>query len=253
MIEIFKYRELIRNLTVADLKNRYQNTALGFLWSLLSPLLLALVLFFVFRYMFGQGADFPAYLLIGLMTWRFFAVGTTSSLYAIVGRSSLVTKVYIPREILVLSNMLSNLISSLLEFIIIIPIIYIILGTLPVTVLLFPLLFLIYFWFVYGIALFLSALYVYFRDLNQIWEVLINILFFLSPIIYPMVQITERTLFFYKLNPMTEFIFMYRDVMMYGKLPSFMAIAITVTATVIAIAIGSLLFKKLQRRFAEEM
>lgn len=214
MLEICRYRELIINLTVADLKNRYQNTALGFLWSLLSPLLLALVLYFVFRYMFGQGADFPAYLLVGLMTWRFFANGTTSSLYSIVGKASLVTKVYIPRQILVISNMFSNLISSLLEFIVILPIVYVVLGGLPMTVYLFPLIFLIYFWFVYGIALFLSASYVYFRDLNQIWDVLVNILFFLSPIIYPMVQITERTLFFYQLNPVTEFIFMFRDVIM---------------------------------------
>jgi len=253
MGEIWRYRELVKNLTIADLKNRYQNTALGFLWSLLSPLLLALVLFVVFRYMFGQGADFPAYLLIGLMTWRFFANSTTSSLYSILGKAGLVTKVYIPREILVLSNMLSNLVSSLLEFIIIIPILYVVLGTLPVTIFLFPLLFLIYFWFVYGISLFLAALFVYFRDLNQIWEVLVNVLFFLSPIIYPMVQITERTIFFYRLNPITEFIFMYRDVMMYGKLPSLFALVITVTATIAAIVIGSLVFNKLQRRFAEEM
>lgn len=252
-MELWRYRELTWNLAIVDLKNRYQNTALGFLWSLLSPLLLALVLYFVFRYLWGQGPDFPAYLLVGLMTWRFFSVGTTSALYSIVGKASLVTKVYIPRKILVLSTLFSNLISTLLEFIITIPILFFILGKLPVTIFLFPLIFLIYFWFVLGAGLFLAALYVYFRDLNQIWEVLVNVLFFLSPIIYPMVQITDRTRFYYLLNPMTEFIIMYRDVMIYGTLPTWYSLLITITASITAYVIGSITFNKLQRRFAEEI
>ena len=134
MLEIFKYRELIGALTVVDMKNRYQNTMLGFIWSLLSPLLMALVLFFVFRYLYKQEANFGAYLLVGLMSWRFFSVTTTSSVYAVVGKGSLVTKVYIPREILVLSNMISNLISSLIEFIVILPILYFAAGSLPLTI-----------------------------------------------------------------------------------------------------------------------
>jgi len=253
MTNLWNYRELIVNLTVVDLKNRYQNTALGFIWSLLSPLLLALVLYFVFRYMWGQGPEFPAYLLVGMMTWRFFANGTTSSLYSVVSKASLVTKVSIPRRILVLSNVLSNVISSLLEFIVIIPILFIVAGQLPLTIVLFPLMFLIYFWFVYGAGLFLAALYVYTRDLNQIWEVLVNVLFFLSPIIYPMVQISEKTMPFYLLNPVTEFIIIYRDLMIYGNLPSLYSMTIVTVASIAAYIIGSLTFSKLQRRFAEEV
>ena len=218
--EFWNYRELVWNLTQVDLKNRYQNTALGFLWSLLSPLLLALVLFLVFRFLYGQGPEFPRYLIVGLMTFRFFSIGTTNALFSVIGKPSLITKVYIPREIIVLSSVLSSLISSLLEFIIIIPILLLLSPSLPATIILFPLLFLIYFWFVYGIGLFLASLYVFFRDLNQIWEVLVNMLFFLCPIIYPMVQITDKVMPLYRLNPLTEFIIMYRDVMVYGNLPS---------------------------------
>ena len=251
--EFWAYRELVGNLTVADLKNRYQNTALGFLWSLLSPLLLALVLYFVFRFLYGQGPEFPRYLIVGLMTFRFFSTGTINALYSIIGKPSLVTKVYIPREILVLSNVLSTLISSLLEFIVTIPILFLLSPELPPTLWLFPLLFLVYFWFVYGIGLFLASLYVYFRDLNQIWEVLANMLFFLCPIIYPMVQITDRVMPFYLLNPLTEFIIMYRDLMVYGNLPSLYSLLLTLAASCIALAIGSITFNKLQRRFAEEI
>jgi lipopolysaccharide transport system permease protein len=253
MIEIFKYRELIGALTIVDLKNRYQNTSLGFLWSLLSPLLMALVLFFVFRYLYKQEPNFAGYLLVGLMSWRFFIVSTTSSVYAVVGKPSLVTKVYIPREILVLSNMLANLISSLLEFLIIIPILYFSAGSLPLTILVFPLIFVIYFWFVYGIALFLASLYVFFRDINQIWEVLTTMLFFLSPVFYPMAAITVPVQRFYLLNPITQFIIVYRDVMVYGQWPTSYSLIIVVVASILSYVIGRFTFGKLQRRFAEDI
>jgi ABC-type polysaccharide/polyol phosphate export permease len=93
---MWQYRELVRNLTIADFKSRYQNTSLGFLWSILSPLLLAGVLYFVFRHLFGQEEDFAANLLVGIMAWRFFTIGTTSSLHAIVNKPSLVTRYIYP-------------------------------------------------------------------------------------------------------------------------------------------------------------
>jgi len=250
---MWQYRELIRNLTVTDLKNRYQNTSIGFLWSLLSPLLLAGVLYFVFRHLFGQEENFAINLLVGIMAWRFFAIGTSSSLYAIVGKSSLVTRVYIPRQILVLSNVLANLISSLLEFTVLLPIIFVLLGHLPDTILLFPVVHFVYFWFIYGAGLILSSLYVYFRDLNQIWEVLVNALFFCSPIVYPLSIVPTYLMPYYMLNPVTQFIGLYRDVMVAGDLPSLYSTAGVIGVGIAAYLVGSFVFSKLQRRFAEEM
>ena len=250
---MWQYRELVWNLTVVDLKNRYQNTALGFFWSLLSPLLLALVLYFIFSHLFGREENFAINLLVGIMAWRFFANGTTSSLGAIVGKPSLVTKVYIPRQILVLSNTLANIISSLLEFVVLLPIILVLLGYLPVTVLLFPLIHLIYFWFIYGAGLLLSSLFVYFRDLNQIWEVVTQVLFFCSPIIYPLSVIPANIMPYYLLNPVTLFIGMYRDVMVAGDLPSLYSTVVVIGFAIAAYLVGSFVFSKLQRRFAEEI
>jgi len=250
---MWQYRELIRNLTVADLKNRYQNTSLGFFWSLLSPLLLALVLYFIFRHLFGSEQNFAINLMVGIMAWRFFATGTSASLGAIVGKPSLVTRVYIPRQILTLSNALANLISSLLEFIVLLPIIFVLLGHLPVTVLLFPLIHIIYFWFIFGAGLLLSSLYVYFRDLNQIWDVLVTLLFFCSPIVYPLSIIPAYLMSYYRLNPVTLFIGMYRDVMVAGDLPSLYSVLVVIGFAIAAYLMGSLVFSKLQRRFAEEM
>jgi len=250
---MWQYRELIRNLTVVDLKNRYQNTALGFFWSLLSPFLLAMVLYFVFSHIFSSEENFATNLLVGIMAWRFFANGTSSSLGAIVGKANLVTKVYIPRQILALSNALANVISSLLEFIVLLPIIFVLLGHLPVTVLLFPLIHIVYFWFIFGAGLLLSSLYVYFRDINQIWDVLVTVLFFCSPIIYPLTRVPDYLMPYYRLNPVTLFIGMYRDVMVAGDLPSLFSIGVVIGFAIAAYLLGSFVFNKLQRRFAEVM
>jgi len=250
---MWQYRELIRNLTVADLKNRYQNTSLGFFWSLLSPLLLAAVLYFVFRNLFAAEENFAINLLVGIMAWRFFVNGTVSSLHAVVGKANLVTRVYIPRQTLVLSNALTAVISSLLEFIILLPIIAILLGYLPVTVLLFPLVHVVFFLFLYGAGLFLSSLFVYFRDLNQIWDVAVNALFFCSPIVYPLAIIPDYLLPYYLLNPVTQFIIIYRDVMVAGQLPSLYSIGVIAGFAALACAVGSLTFRRLERRFAEQL
>lgn len=250
---MWQHRELIWNLTATELKNRYQNTAIGFLWSLLSPLLLALVLYFIFRHLWGREQDFAINLLVGIMAWRFFANGTSSGLRAIVGNANLVTRVYIPRQILALSNALTSLVSSLLEFVVLLPIIAIIIGHLPVTVLMFPLIHIIYFWFVFGAGLLLSSLYVYFRDLGQIWQVMTQILFFCSPIIYPLSIIPAYLMPYYRLNPVTQLIIIYRDVMIAGDLPSLFSVAFVVGFAIAAYLVGSLVFSKLQRRFAEKM
>jgi ABC-type polysaccharide/polyol phosphate export permease len=250
---MWQYRELIWNLTVVDLKNRYQNTALGFFWSLLSPLLMALVLYFVFRHLWGREQDFAINLLVGIMAWQFFEQGTSSSLRTIVGKSNLVTRLYIPRRILVLSDALSTLINSLLTFVVLIFIILVILGYLPTTIPLFLLIFVVYFCFIYGAGLFLSALFVYFRDLGQIWQVLTRVLFFASPIFYPITIVPASIMPYYQLNPVTQFIGIYRDVMVAGNIPPLFSIAIIVGFAVAALLVGNLVFNKLERRFAEEL
>jgi lipopolysaccharide transport system permease protein len=250
---MWEYRELIRNLTLAELKNRYQNTSLGFFWSILSPLLFAAVLFFVFRRLFIQEENFAINLIVGIMFWRFFSTGTSACLSSIVSKSNLVTKVFIPRQILVLSGALSTLIGSLLEFIVIIPIIFVLVGHIPITILLYPVIHVLVFLPVYGIGLLLASLYVYFRDLIQIWDFLLNVLFYTSPIIYPLSVVPSNLKTYYMFNPITRIVIMYRDVMVVGQLPSRFDVLIVAGFAIVAIFIGSYVFNKLQRRCAEEL
>jgi lipopolysaccharide transport system permease protein len=248
---MWHYRELIKNLTVADIKNRYQNTVLGFFWSILSPFLLALVLWFVFRNIFKQEENFAVNLIVGIMVWRFFANGTVSCLVSVVSRPSLVTRVYIPRQILVLSTTLSSLFTSFLEILILLHIIFVLTGRVPLTACLFPFMFVLYFWIVYGLGLILAALYVYFRDLGQIWDVLINILFFCSPIVYPVSAVPYQLVPYYMLNPITRIIFVYRDILVAGTLPSLNTIGLLVLFGAGFFLVGNFAFQRLQRRFAE--
>jgi lipopolysaccharide transport system permease protein len=249
-----EYRELIKILTISDLKVKYQSSVLGFAWSMLNPLLLMLVLYFVFSNVFKATQDhFALFMLIGIISWRFLANGTISSISSIVGKSSLVTKIYIPRKVLVLSTVLSAFISSLLEFIVLVPLLIILGAGLSPYLLLFPLIHIAYFFIVYGISLILAALYVYFRDLTQIWDVLMQIGFFLSPIVYPLSTVPPEYMAYYMLNPITVIIQMYRDVLLYHQMPSAWELFFTLATGVVILLVGSAIFEKLERRFAEEI
>jgi lipopolysaccharide transport system permease protein len=249
-----EYRELIKILTISDLKVKYQSSALGFAWSMLNPLLLMLVLYLVFSNVFKMTQDnFALYLLIGIISWRFIANGTMSAMSAIVGKSSLVTKIFIPRKVLVLSTVLSAFISSLLEFLVLAPLLVVLGAGLSPYILLFPFIHIIYFFIVYGISLILASLYVYYRDLTQIWDVLMQIGFFLSPIVYPLSTVPTEYMSYYMLNPMTVMIQMYRDVLLYHQMPSPWDVAFTLLAGIGITLIGSAIFQRLERRFAEEI
>jgi lipopolysaccharide transport system permease protein len=136
---LIEYRELIRIMTISELKVKYQSSILGFTWSLLNPLLLMLVLYFVFNNIFKMTQNhFALYLLIGIVSWRFLANGTSSAIASIVGKPSLVTKIYIPRQVLVLSVVLASFISSILEFVVLVPLLFILGVGLSPYILLFP-------------------------------------------------------------------------------------------------------------------
>ena len=251
---IFEYSELIKNLVISDLKVKYQSSVLGFAWSMLNPLLMMLVLYAVFQNVFKfQQEHFALYLLIGIISWRFLQMGTTTAMGSIVGKSSLVTKIYIPREVLTFSIAMSAFISSTLEFAVLIPLILIFGASISVTILLFPIVHALYFIIVYGLSLTLAALYVYFRDLNQIWDILLQIGFYVSPVIYPLSTVPEKYLSFYMLNPFTCLIMMYRDILLYGNLPNGLDFLIVAIFALVILAFGSSVFKRLSKRFAEEV
>lgn len=249
---LMQYRDLIWNLTITDLKIKYQSSVLGFAWSLLNPLFMMLVLYFVFSNVFRFTQEhFALYILVGLIAWRFLANGTSVAMMSIVGKPSLVTKIYIPRQILVLSSTLSSFISSILEFCVLIPLLFIFGANITPYVLFFPVVHVIFFFIVYGLSLMVAAMYVYYRDLTQIWEVVIQIGFFLSPIVYPISMIPAQYLPFYVLNPVTIIIETYRNFLIFGLPPGLKSMVYLVISAVIMMVAGNALFNRLERRFGE--
>jgi len=248
------YADVIGVLSAKDFKIRYRNSALGFLWSLLNPLASMTILTVVFSLLLRSNIpNYAAWLLIGLLVWRFFQIGTSQSLYSILGNPSLVSKIYVKRYILVFSNNLANFLGCVLEFAALLPLLLWLGVKLSYLVLIFPLLLLLEFLLIFALSLSLSALNMKYRDLFQIWEIATQLGFFLSPIFYSITLIPARFQTIYSLNPVTQLIQAGREMLLFGQYPSASAFIIIVASIVILLIVGSLIFFKLEKRFAEEL
>jgi ABC-2 type transport system permease protein len=203
-----KNRALLSELVRTDFKLRYQGSALGYAWSLLRPLLIFIILYLVFVKMLRIGSaipHFPVYLLLGIVIWNFFLEMTMQSLGSIVGRGELIRKIRIPRWIIVLSSSISALINLFLNLLVVLVFLVINKVDLLETTLWLPLILFEVYVFALGLSLFLSAAFVKYRDINYIWEVILQAGFYLTPILYPLALITNET--FQKLimlNPMAQ-------------------------------------------------
>jgi ABC-2 type transport system permease protein len=189
-----KNRALLIELVRTDFKLRYQNSVLGYAWSLLRPLLLFVILYAVFVKFLKLGGSiphFPVYLLLGIVLWNFFAEMTSLSLSSIVGRGDLIRKIRIPRWLIVVSTSITALINFLLNLVVV-AVFMIVNHVDPMrTILWFPFILLQLYLLALGLSLFLAAAYVKYRDISYIWEVLMQALFYLVPIIYPLSQIPK--------------------------------------------------------------
>lgn len=259
-----KNRALLRELVVTDFKLRYQGSVLGYAWSLLRPLMLFIILYIVFAHFFkfGKGIPhFPIYLLLGIVLWNFFSETTNQSLTSIVGRGDLIRKIRIPRWIIVLSSSVSALINLGLNLIIV-GIFMVINGADPApTVTWFPIILGEIYILALGMSLFLAAAYVKYRDIAPIWEVIMQGLFYLTPIIYPISLITNAT--FQKLvllNPVAQAIQDARSVLVTPQtitiaevFHSSWARALPLALCLIVLVTGVLYFKKQSKYFAENL
>lgn len=193
-----KYRYtaiLLKQLVKTEFKLRYQSSVLGYLWTLLKPFSLFVIMYAVFAGVLGAGADIPhfaVYLLLGIVIWTYFTEVTNNSINAIVGRGDLLRKVNFPRYVIILSGSLSALINLCFNLFVVSVFMY--LGHTEVNsmAVFAPLLILELFVFSLAVAFLLSALYVRFRDIGFIWEVAMQGAFFATPIMYAMSLVTSR-------------------------------------------------------------
>lgn len=252
--------ELVRT----DFKLRYQGSVLGYAWSLLRPLLLFIILYVVFVKFLKIGSDiehYPVYLLLGIVLWNFFAEMTSQSLTSIVGRGDLIRKIRIPRWMIVFSSSISALINLGLNLVVLVVLMVVNQVDVKETILWLPLILLEIYLFGLGVSLFLAAAFVKFRDVNYIWEVIMQAAFYLTPILYPLTVITNQSLQkLIILNPMAQAIQDARySVVTHQTLTAhaifdggwFMLLPFVIVAVVL---IGGLLyFKKEAKYFAENI
>jgi lipopolysaccharide transport system permease protein len=248
------YLEVISVLAEKDFKVRYRNSVLGFFWSLLNPLATMVILTVVFSILLRINIpNFAAWALLGLLLWRFFALGTSQALGTILGNPSLVTKVYLPRYIIVLANNIANLFGSSLEFVALLPLLVLLGVKLNFYALLIVPIFGMEFLLIFGLSLLLSSLNVKYRDFYQIWDIALQLGFWLCPIVYDITLIPSRYQFLYSLNPVTRLIDTTRNAFLYHKFPSLFDVAIVMTSAAILLLAGFGVFKRLEARMAEEL
>jgi ABC-type polysaccharide/polyol phosphate export permease len=252
---VVHYRELVRNLVIRDLKARYKNSVLGFLWSLLNPLLMMGVFTVVFKVLMPNDIpNYPLFVLLGILPWNWCTSSVMGGITSIVGNAHLIKKVAFPRELLPISVAISNMVNFLLALI---PLGAVVLAFgVPLTPLLvlLPVVILLQLVFLAGLALLLSCLQVYFRDTGHIFDVLILAWFFLSPVFYRVEDLTEQwARLMYILNPMASFISLYRLIVLYGSPPDTLFLLRLATQVTLVFAIGYLFFLRHSHSFAEEV
>lgn len=256
------YFNLVREIGITDFKAKYNNSVLGYFWSLGKPLMLFLILYIVFYKFLKFGGDipnFPVYLLVGIVFWSFFSETTTAAMYSVISKGGLIRKVYFPREIIVISASLTSLLTFLLNVVVVFGFIFVLRIPMTADIILLPLLIIELYIFSLGLSFILSAMFVRYRDVGHIWEVALQGLFYATPIIYALSAIPAKFQGWLMLNPAAQIIQDVRYVMIsdktttaYQVLPGLLwLIPFIIVATLFVI--GIYYFRSAAASFAEDI
>ena len=254
MRELVRYAPLLQNLVGKQLKLKYRGSALGFVWSLLNPLSMVLVYTIVFRYVMRFPVpNYALFLVAGVIHWEFFSAATAESTAAIIQNRDLIKKINFPRLILPASLVVFELIQLALAFLAFMFIYLILGGSFWWGHLLYPVALLVQFVFVLGVAALISASTVFLRDLQHLVQIALRLLFWLTPIIYPLSSVPEHTVPYFQLNPMTSYVVIYRDLLYERTWPDLSSWLLAIGFAVVSLVGGILVFSCLSPRFAEEV
>lgn len=245
-----KFRPLLGELVARDIKIKYRRSVLGVLWTLLNPLFMMIILSVVFSNLFKFDIEnFPLYLLSGQIIFNFYSESTSSAMSAITGNAALIKKVYVPKYLFVISRVFSSFINLMASFTALILVMIATRAELHWTVILsfIPLALLVF--FSLGIGLILSAITVRFRDIMHLYSVFLTALTYLTPVIYPMSILPSWLYKIVMLNPLTNILIMFRNVMINDTIFDLPSLIIAVVETFVFLEIGLYVFYKNQDQF----
>jgi lipopolysaccharide transport system permease protein len=255
LAELAHYRELIRNLVFKDLKLKYRGSLLGFLWSLLNPLVMMTVYLIAFKYIMQVSSDgFVFLLLLGVLAWTFFAASASMAAGAIVDNGGLMKTVHFPRAVLPMASVLFNLAQYLLTIAVFLPLMLALYRIPPKPVmLLFPVVVLLQLAMTIGLALALAAGVAFFRDIRHLLEIALMVMFWTTPVIYNYQTIRQPWRTPILLSPMSPFVLAYQQIFYYGRMPDLSVCVVGVVYAVVAFFGGFALFTHLQHEFVEQI
>lgn len=253
--DIFRHAEILRTLAVRDLKLKYRGSLLGFLWSLLNPISLVIVYTFAFKVVLRHPQpEYPYFVLTGVLAWTFFANAASMSTGAITDSAGLVRAARFPRAILPVTTVFFNLAQYLLTLLVFLPIMLIAVGRAPSwPMLMFPVVLALQAAFAVGVALVLSATATMFRDVRHLVEVGLPILFWTTPIVYPIAQVPESLRVAVMLGPMTPFVVSYQRIFNEGLWPDTTALLVAGTYGLGALLLGLIVFRSLEDGLGEQL
>jgi ABC-type polysaccharide/polyol phosphate export permease len=251
---VLHYRQLIRSLVAKDLKLKYRGSVLGFLWSLVNPLLMLGVYTFAFSFILNIRIEgFVFLLLVGILAWSFFVGALVMSTGAIVDNAGLLKSVLFPRAVLPIASVMFNFAQFVLTAAVLIPVMLLVYRV-PVTplVMLYPVFLFLQLVFITGLALALSAAAAHLRDTRHLLDIALQVLFWLTPIVYSFeLQVPERFRSLLLLSPMSSFIVAYQRILYYGVWPGLDVTLVALVYAIAALAVGTAFFLRSDRRFSE--
>ncbi|MDE7311324.1 MAG: ABC transporter permease [Eubacterium sp.] len=248
---LYQYRSLIRQLVMKDIKLKYRRSFLGYVWSVLNPLLVMIVMYLVFSQMFRvEIVNYPAYLVIGQTLFTFMTEATNQAIFSITGNSTLLKKVYVPKYIFTLSKVTSSLVNLLFSMGAMV-IVFILTGvSFSVYMLFIPIVLAQLYVFSLGLGLFLAQAAVFFRDIQYIYSVLTTAWMYLTPLFYPMEQLPESMQSSIRaFNPMYHYVTQFRTLVLEQCIPDTASLAYGSCLALLFLILGTWSFFKSQDRF----
>ena len=252
--DLYKYRELLKTNIKKDITGKYKKSFLGILWSFISPLLQIAVYAFVFQVILKSDIpNYTVYLCCGLIPWQYFSAVVLRGAACVIDNGNIIKKVYFPREILPISVVSSEGVNFLISTIIILG--FTIFGGIGLSfnILWYFVILGIQFVVSIGISFIVSSLTVYFRDFLHLLGIIIQLLFYATPIVYATSSVPTNLQWIVKINPMSYLIDGYRNIF-YNKMPpDFVGLLICLGMGLVLCVGGYFIFRKLEKRFAEEL